>query len=186
MCTFCTYPKANKSTFIKNFGPPRAFRTLTEGGGGGGGPISGIGRDTCHLQVILAPPPPPPNTTYHLRGGPEYHLSPKNHFPPIFQNRPFFVCLTPHLAKRILGKRKMKFKKPKEVFVHNGLKNKNLSHFLQRCHQLGESKLSFSLIFSDFWFFLLQSRFCGSCFGEVEAKFEKLKEVFCPEHAHIQ
>jgi hypothetical protein len=45
-----------------------------------------------------------------------------------------------------------KFKKPREVFVQNGLKNKNLFHIFHRCHQLGESKPSFSLIFQIFSF----------------------------------
>jgi hypothetical protein len=57
---------------------------------------------------------------------------------------------------------KMKFKKPKEVFVHHGLKNKNLSQFLQRCHQLGESKLSFSLIFWIFGFSCYSPDFAGA------------------------
>jgi hypothetical protein len=84
-------------------------------------------------------------------------------------------------SKADYGQTKTYFKKLREVFVQHGMKKKKIFHIFQRCHQLGESKLSFSLIFLDFWFFLLQSRFCGSCFGEVEMKFEKLKEVFSPE-----
>jgi hypothetical protein len=79
----------------------------------------------------------------------------------------------------------MNFKNTREVFVHNGLKNKNLFHIFHRCHQLGESKPSFSLIFQIFGFsvsvLILRELFQrdGDEIGETEGG-------FCPEHAHIQ
>jgi hypothetical protein len=72
----------------------------------------------------------------------------------------------------------MNFENMREVFVHHGMNNKNLSHILHRFHQLGESKPSLSPIFQVSWFFLFWSRFCESCFGEMEMNLEKLKEVF--------
>jgi hypothetical protein len=53
--------------------------------------------------------------------------------------------------------------------------------FFSKVPPFGRIEAVFQPHFSDFWFFLLQSRFCGSCFGEVETKFEKLKEVFSPD-----
>jgi hypothetical protein len=60
------------------------------------------------------------------------------------------------------GQMKMNFKKPREVFLHNGMKNKNLSHFFHRCHEQGESKPSFRPFFPDFSFFRYSPDFAGA------------------------
>jgi hypothetical protein len=47
---------------------------------------------------------------------------------------------------------KMDFKNPREVFLQNGMKNKNLSQFFHRCYEQGESKPSSRPFFPDFHF----------------------------------
>jgi hypothetical protein len=77
------------------------------------------------------------------------------------------------------------FKNPREFFSHHGMKNKNLSQFLQRSYEQGESKTSSRPIFLDSQFSvtvpILQEllRPAGNEFGETEGG-------FCPAHAHIQ
>jgi hypothetical protein len=80
---------------------------------------------------------------------------------------------------------KTDFKNPREVFAQHGLKNKNLSQFLQRIYEQGESKTSLRPIFPDSQFSvtvpILQEllRPFGDEFGEPEGD-------FCPAHAHLQ
>jgi hypothetical protein len=73
----------------------------------------------------------------------------------------------------------------REVFLCNGMKNKNLSQFFHRCHEQGESKPSSRPFFPDFHFsitvLILREllRLAGGEFGKTEGG-------FCPKHAHIQ
>jgi hypothetical protein len=55
------------------------------------------------------------------------------------------------------GKMETNFKKPREVFVQNGLKNKNLSHNLHRCPGAGIIEAIFKPYFSGLCFLLFQS-----------------------------
>jgi hypothetical protein len=88
-------------------------------------------------------------------------------------------------SEAVSGKTKTDFKNLREVFSQHRLKNKNLSHFLQRSYEQGESKTSSRPIFPDSQFSvtvpILQEllRPDGDEFGETEGG-------FCPEHAHIQ
>jgi hypothetical protein len=88
-------------------------------------------------------------------------------------------------SEAYFGKKEMDFKNTREVFSQNGMKNKNLSHFLQRSYEQGESKTSSRPIFPDSQFSvtfpILQEllRPAGNEFGEIEGG-------FCPSHAHIQ
>jgi hypothetical protein len=95
-----------------------------------------------HLSAPHAsgPPPPPPLKPLTTSGGSE--ITTFAHFR-VF-NQSFF--------EGISGQMEMNFKKPKEVFVHNGTKNKKISHFLHRYHEKGESKPSSSPIFPVFHF----------------------------------
>jgi hypothetical protein len=136
------------------------------------------------------PPPPPPLTSHQYQGGSDIQNHPgqvsppgeigpplpiplttsggsdQNHSPsktalPKF-SKTIFACSTRHLPKQIPGKMKMNFEKPREVFLHNGLKNKNLSQVFHRYHHLGESKLSFSLIFQISDFSCFSPNFAGA------------------------
>jgi hypothetical protein len=122
--------------------------------------------------------PPPPQkkkkTTYHLGGGPEYHFHEKNHF---FIFLPFFACFTMSSSEAVSGQMKMDFKNPREVFSQNGMKNKNLSHFLQRAMSR-ENRSHLRGPFFQISSFLLQSRSCRSCYGQLGTNLVKPKEVF--------
>jgi hypothetical protein len=122
-----------------------------------GGSDSGIGRDTCHLLVKSDPPP---NTTYHLRGVRPIPLSLQNRPPQIFQNRPFFP-VQQSSSEADSGKMKMNFKKPREVFVHNGMKNKNLSHFFTGATSW-ENRSHLSASFFSFRFSCFSPDFAGA------------------------
>jgi hypothetical protein len=71
----------------------------------------------------------------------------------------------------------MDFKNPRDFFSQHGLKNKNLSHFVQRNYEQRESKLSFSLFFHIFGLSVTVSilhellRPDGGEFGETEGGF---------------
>jgi hypothetical protein len=52
----------------------------------------------------------------------------------------------------VSGQTKTDFKNPREFFSQHGLKNKNLSQFLQRSYEKGESKPSSRPFFPDFHF----------------------------------
>jgi hypothetical protein len=127
----------------------------------------------------FGPPLPIPLTTLG-GGGSEIPLFPKKPFSPNFSKPPFFVCLTPRLAKRILGNEDEILKTKRGFFSSRVEEQKPLPVFA-KVPPVGRIEAVFQPHFSDFWFFLLQSRFCGSCFGEVEMKFEKQKEVFSPD-----
>jgi hypothetical protein len=111
--------------------------------------------------------------------------------PPIPRKKPplsfftYFRLFSMSSSEAVSGKMKTNFKKPRQVFIHNGMKNKNLSHFFHRCHEQGESKPSSRAFFPYFLFSitvlilreLLQR--AGDEFGEIEGG-------FCPSHAHLQ
>jgi hypothetical protein len=88
-------------------------------------------------------------------------------------------------SEAVFGKIKMDFKNTIEVFSQNGLKKKNLFHFLQRCYEKGESTLSSRPFFPNFLFsvtiLILREllRPDGDEFRETEG-------FFCPEHTHPQ
>jgi hypothetical protein len=68
----------------------------------------------------------------------------------------------------------MNFEKLREVFLRNGMKNKNLSQFFTGA-TIWENRSYLSASFFHFQFFLFQLSFCGSCFDELEMKLEKPK-----------
>jgi hypothetical protein len=129
------------------------------------------------------PPPPPPLKPLTTSGGVRNTTHPEKK-PPFSFFLPIFAC-SACLFRGHFGKMKTNFKKPREVFLHNGMKNKNLSQFFHRCHEQGESKPSSRPFFPDFRFsvtvLILREllRPAGDEFGETEGG-------FCPEHAHIQ
>jgi len=138
---------------------------------------------TTRCYWTSPPPPPPLNTTYHLRGGPEYHLplqKPLSH-----KSKTAFAQFDHLSSESIFGQTNMNFEKPREIFLCNGMKNKNLSQFFHRFHEQGESKPSSRPFFPVFHFsvtiLILREllRRAGGEFGETEGG-------FCPAHAHIQ
>jgi hypothetical protein len=133
--------------------------------------------DRCQLHKPVDPPQK--KTAYHLRGGPEYRLPKKNHFPQFFLKIAHFFLFSMSSSETDSGKTKMNFEKPREVFLRNGMKNKNLSHFLHRCHHLGESKLSFSL---NFWIFgfPVTVPILRELLRRSGGEFDETKGVFCP------
>jgi hypothetical protein len=95
--------------------------------------------------------------------------------------------LTSRLPKKDSGQTKMNFKKPREVFVHNGMKKeKAIFHIFHRCHQLGESKPSFIPFFQVFGFSCFSLDFAGAVSAKLGDEFGETKGGFCPEHSHIQ
>jgi hypothetical protein len=74
----------------------------------------------------------------------------------------------------VSGQTETDFKNPREVFSQHGLRNKNLSQFLQRSYEQRESKTSSRPIFPYFQFSvtvpILQEllRPAGGEFGETE------------------
>jgi hypothetical protein len=110
-------------------GPPPVHPNFNEGGGGGGSGKSGFHLDTCHHQVLPDPPPPPPLIPLTTPGGVWNTTFPsKNHLPPKSKNC-FFAQFDHLSSERISGKTRRNFEKPREVFLHNGMKNNNLSQF---------------------------------------------------------
>jgi hypothetical protein len=99
-------------------------------------------------MILFQRTPPPPQNRLPPQGG--------SGIPPITEKTtffiflPFFACFSMCSSEAVSGQTKMDFKNPREVFSQNGLKNKNLSHFLQRSYEKRESKLSFSLFFRIF------------------------------------
>jgi hypothetical protein len=136
--------------------------------------------DTCHPHRPADPPSP--KTAYHLRGVRNTTYPKKK---PLFPNFTHFCLFSMSSSEADSGRNEENFKKPREVFLHNGMKNKNLSHFFHRCHEKGESKPSSRPFFPVFHFsvtvLILREllRPAGGEFGETEGG-------FCPEHAHIQ
>jgi hypothetical protein len=124
--------------------------------------------------VISNPPLSIPLTT--SGGGPKYHLPPCKTAHSKTQNC-LFSSSDQSSSEADSGQTKMNFEKPREVFLHNELKNKNLSYFFHRFHHLGESKLSFSLIF---WILVLSVSvlFLRELFREMETNLVKPKEFF--------
>jgi hypothetical protein len=115
---------------------------------------------TWWLPIPADPPPKKKKkTAYHLRGGPEYHPREKNHF---FIFLPFFACFTMCSSEAVSGQTKMDFKNPREVFSQHGLKNKNLSQFLQWSYEQGESKPSFEALFFAFPLFCYSPDLAGA------------------------
>jgi hypothetical protein len=172
-----------KSTVIINSGPPLTIRNLTRGGGGGGSGMMVFHYhplDRCHPHIPADPPPK--KNLLPPQGGSGIPPIPKK---PPFSFFAYFRLFSMSSSEAIFGKMKTNFKKPREVFLHNGMKNKKISHFFHRYHEQGESKPSSRPFFPDFHFFvtvlILREllRPAGGEFGETEGG-------FCPEHAHIQ
>jgi hypothetical protein len=130
-------------------------------------------------------PPPPKKKKKPLTtsGGVRNTTNPEKK--PFFHFLPIFACSACLRPRPFSGKMKTNFKNRERFFLHNGMKNKNLSHFFHRCHEQGESKPSSRPFFPDFRFsvtvLILQEllRPAGDEFGETEGG-------FCPAHAHIQ
>jgi hypothetical protein len=137
---------------------PPCFSSFNKGGGRGG-PSKWYWEG--HLSLYGELRPPPPNTTYHLRGGPSKPPSPAKP-PPQIHKTAFFSSFDQSTSESDSGKMGRNFEKQREVFLHNRLKNKNLSHFFHRCHKLGESKPSLSPIFHFFVFSCFSHDFAGA------------------------
>jgi hypothetical protein len=137
---------------------------------------------TCRLPIPVDPPPPKkkPLTTSGGSG-----IPPITKKKPLFQIFAYFRLFSMSSSEAVFGQIKTNFKKPREVFLRNGMKNKKISHFFHRCHEQGESKPSSRPFFPDFHFsvtvLILREllRPAGDEFGETEGG-------FCPEHAHLQ
>jgi hypothetical protein len=133
--------------------------------------------DTWRLHKPADPPPPPlkPLTT---SGGVWNTTYPKkNRFSQKKLKITHFCLFSMTSSEGDSGKTETYFKKPREVFLHNRMKNKNLSQFFHRCHEKGESKPSLSPIFPVFHFsvtvLILRELFrrAGGEFGETKGGF---------------
>jgi hypothetical protein len=142
--------------------------------------------DRCRPHIPATPPPPPPKKKKNRlppQGG--------SGIPPIPKKKPllsfftYFCLFNMSSSEAVSGQMKTNFKNRERFFLHNGMKNKNLSQFFHRCHEQGESKPSSRPFFPDFHFsvtvLILREllRPAGGEFGKTEGG-------FCPEHAHIQ
>jgi hypothetical protein len=98
-----------------------------------------------------------PPSQYHLppQGGPSKPLCPSKTALSKIQNR-FFCLFNTLTSGKDSGQMEIDFQNTREVFVHHGLKKKNLSQIFHRCHQLGEFKPFLSPFFQVSIF---------SCFG---------------------
>jgi hypothetical protein len=122
---------------------------------------------------------PPSKTTYHLRGGLEYHLPPKKSLSPIsFLKIADFFMFIMSSSKGDSGKKETYFTKPREVFFQHGLKKEKFFPILHRFHHLGESKPSLSPIFFIFHFFVTVLILWG-LFQRDGGEFGKTKRGFC-------
>jgi hypothetical protein len=106
------------------------------------------------------------------------------------QNRFFhifviFACFSMCSFEEVSGQTKMDFKNMREIFSHHGLKNKNLSQFLQRSYEQGESKPSSRPFFLDFHFSVTVP-ILQELLWPAGDEFGKTKGDFFPKHAHIQ
>jgi hypothetical protein len=108
-------------------------------------------------QGELGPPLPTPLTT---SGGSDQNHSPSKIALPNFSKIIFFLFNTSS-SKVDFGQMEMNFKKTREFFVQNRIKNKKIFHMFHRCHQLGEYKLYFNLIFSVSSFSCFSPDFAG-------------------------
>jgi hypothetical protein len=106
----------------------------------------------------------------------------KNHF---FIFLPFFACFTMCSSEAISGQTKKYFKNPREVFSHNGLKKKRLSHFLKWSYEHGESNPS-SRPFFPYFHFSVTVSILQELLRLDGDEFRKTEGGFCPKHAHIQ
>jgi hypothetical protein len=80
---------------------------------------------------------------------------------------------------------KMNFEKPREVFLRNGMKNKNLSHFFTGA-TIWENQSHLSASFFRFPIFPVSVLILRELFRRDGDEFGETKGGFCPEHAHIQ
>jgi hypothetical protein len=76
------------------------------------------------------------------------------------------------------------FKKLREVFVHNGMKNKNLFHIFHRCHQLGESKPSFSPFFQVSNFSCFSPDFAGAVSARWRRNWRNQRRFFLQKNSY--
>jgi hypothetical protein len=134
----------------------------------------------CQHPIPADPPPPPQKKKKKNRLPPQGGsgippIPKKNRF---FHFFAYFRLFSMSSSKAIFGQMKTNFKKPREVFLHNGMKNKNLSQFFHRCHEQGESKPSFEALFSRFSFFCYSPDFAGAVTASWRTNLAKPKEVF--------
>jgi hypothetical protein len=136
---------------------------------------------TCRLPIPVDPPPKKKPLTTSGGSG----IPPITKKKPLFQIFAYFRLFNMSSSEAVFGQMKTNFKKPREFFLRNGMKNKNLSQCFYRCHEKGESKPSSRSFFPDFRFsvtvLILREmlRPDGDEFRETEG-------WFCLEHAHIQ
>jgi hypothetical protein len=128
------------------------------------------------------PPLPIPLTT---SGGSDIPLtspkppSPKNSKPPFLPVQHQFS------SEADSGKMKMNFEKPREVFLHNGMKNKNLFIFFTGATSW-ENRSHLSASFFQIFDF---SCFSPDFAGAVSARWRRIwrnQRRFLSKHAHIQ
>jgi hypothetical protein len=143
-----------------HIGPPLLHVTSAQGGSD----MSCLLKPLPEIWKLHKPLEPPSPKTNHLppQGGPEYYLSPKNHFFPIFLKIAHFCLFNMSSSEADSGQMKMNFENLRDFFLHNRLNKKTLSQFLHRCQKLGESKPSSSPIFSVFHFFYYSPDFSGA------------------------
>jgi len=90
---------------------------------------------------------------------------------------PIFACSECHLRKAIPRKWRHIFKKKESFLFIIGLRTKTSSIFSKGATSW-ENRNCLSASFFGFLVFLLQSRFCESCYGKMEENLENPKEVF--------
>jgi hypothetical protein len=130
----------------------------------------------------VEPPPPPKKNCLPPQGGSGIPPIPKK---PLFSFFAHFCLFIMPSSKADSGRTKMIFKKLRDIFLHNGMKNKNLSQFFHKFHEQGESMLSFSLFFWIFGFFVTVP-ILQELLWPAGGEFGKNERIFCPTHAHIQ
>jgi hypothetical protein len=83
------------------------------------------------------------------------------------------------------GRKKTNFKKQREFFLHNRMKNKNLSHFFIYT-TIWENRSYLSASFFVFSVLSVSVLFLRALFRRAGDEIEETERDFCLKHAHIQ